>query len=280
MRCRDFITLLGGAAAGSLLFTALVLPAIATAQEKVRVPWHAGWVTQFDDTHANGDLDAKLFKPNGAAKSPVVVFMHGCGGLQMERVAHWGTFFAQRGVGLLMVDSDTTRNVKNACSDSGMPLVWIKRRADDAASALAWLTSQPHVNPDRIAIMGQSQGGLAELFALHDKIATASQFVAGVAMYPGCIRALNNKIQLAKPVLVLVGSEDAVAPAADCEALQAIQSDKSKLDIIAYPGAAHEFDNPVKPYLLFGKYKGGEDPASRSKAQTRVAQWIDMTLRR
>jgi dienelactone hydrolase len=266
--------------ARSLLLIALVLPTVATAQERVRAPWHAGWVTQFDDTHANGELDARLFKSSVAAKSPFVVFLHGCGGLQIERVAHWGKFFAQRGVGVLMVDSDTTRNVKNACSESGVPLVWIKRRADDAASALAWLTSQPYVDPDRIAIMGQSQGGAAELFALHDKVASASQFVAGLAMYPACIRALNNKIQLAKPVLVLVGSEDAVAPAAECEALQAIQSNKNNLDIVVYPGAAHEFDNPVKPYLLFGKYKGGEDPASRKKAQARVAQWIEMTLKR
>jgi len=264
----------------SLFLVALTLPAVATAQEKVRVPWHAGWVTQFDDTHANGDLDARLFRPSGAAKSPFVVFMHGCGGLQIERVAHWGIFFAERGVGMLMVDSNTTRSVKEVCSDSGAPLVWIKRRADDAASALTWLANQRYVNPDRIAIMGQSQGGGAELFALHVDIPTSSQFVAGLAMYPACNRALNNKIQLAKPVLVLVGSEDAVAPAANCEALQAIQPDRSKLDIIVYPGAAHEFDNPVKPYLLLGKYKAGEDAVSRSKAQTRVAQWIDISLKR
>jgi dienelactone hydrolase len=279
MRRRDFITLLG-AASGSLLLTALALPAIATAQEKVRVPWQAGWVIQFDDTHANGNLDASLFRPNSSAKSPFVVFMHGCGGLHMERVAHWGKFFAQRGVGVLMVDSDTTRNVKTACSEKGVPLEWIKRRADDAVSALAWLRTQPYVDLDRIAIMGQSQGGAAELFALHQNIPAASQFVAGLAMYPGCIRALNNKIQLAKPVLVLVGSEDMATPAADCEALRTIQSDKSKLDIVIYPGAAHEFDNPVKAYLLLGKYKAGEDAASRSKAQARVAQWIDMTLKR
>jgi len=261
----------------SLAFGALSMPVSALAQEKVRIPWRPGWVSQFDDTQTNGDLEARLFKPANAPKAPFVVFMHGCGGLQLERVAHWGKFFAQRGVGVLMVDSFTTRHVKSVCDRP--TLVWIKRRADDGASALAWLTMQPYVNPEKIAIMGQSQGGTAELFALHERIASAPQFVAGIAMYPACIRALSNKIQLAKPVLALIGSEDAAAPPANCEALQAAQSDKSMLDILIYPGAAHEFDNPVKPYLLLGNYKAGEDPTSRGKAQARIAQWIDMVLK-
>jgi dienelactone hydrolase len=62
------------------------------------------------------------------------------------------------------------------------------------------------------------------------------------------------------------------------QTLQAAQTDKGKLDLIVYAGAAHEFDNPVKPYLLFGKYKAGEHKASRENAQRRVAQWIEMFL--
>ena len=99
-------------------------------------------------------------------------------------------------------------------------------------------------------------------------------------MYPSCIWALNNDLHLAKPVLVLIGSEDAATLPANCESLQARQPDKGKLDLIVYPGAAHEFDNPVRSYLLLGKYKAGEEPTARAEAQARVAQWIEMVLKR
>jgi dienelactone hydrolase len=267
---RGMGTLLSG-----LLVGALMAP--ASAQEKVRFPWHPGWVSQFDAANSSGELVARLFRPVGTPKAPFAVFMHGCGGLQLERVSHWAKFFTQRGVGFLMVDSFSTRNVKSVCDNP--PLEWIKRRADDAASALAWLTTQPYVKSDRVAIMGQSQGGTALLFALSEEASTADAFVAGLAMYPACIRALNNNLRLSKPLLVLIGSEDTLTPPADCEALQARQPDKGKLDLIVYPGAAHEFDNPVKSFLFLGKYRDGEHPTSRAEAQARVAQWIETVLK-
>ena len=177
-----------------------------------------------------------------------------------------------------MVDSLATRNIRNACG-SALP-GFVRRRADDAASALQWLAAQPYAKPDRIAVMGQSQGGGAALFTLDERGAGAGGFVAGLAMYPGCIRALNSKVRLSKPVLVMVGSEDTAALPADCEALQAAQPDKGNLELIVYPGAVHEFDNPVRPYLLLGKYKGGEHAPSREKARARVAQWIETILKR
>ena len=115
------------------------------------------------------------------------------------------------------------------------------------------------------------------MFTLHEGTAGAGGFVAGLAMYSGC--KFPMKLRLAKPVLAMIGSEDNWTPAADCEALQAAQPDKSKLEIIIYPGAAHAFDNPVKPGLAFGKYKIGEHPASRDKARARAADWINSFLK-
>src|SRR5207248_10179237 len=106
----------------------------------------------------------------------------------------------------------------------------------------------------------------------------ARGFMGGVAMYPGC--KFGMKLRLAKPVLAMIGSDDNWTLAADCEALQAAQPDKSKLDLVVYPGAVHSFDNPVPPRLVFGKYKVGEHPASRDKARARVAEWINAVLKR
>jgi dienelactone hydrolase len=247
----------------------------AFAQEKVRLPWRPGLVNQFDENRPIGELEARLFKP-AVVHAPFVVFMHDCGGLDLARVLHWAKIFNRQNVGVLMVDSYATRKAKSICENA--PLQWIQRRADDAASALAWLSARPYVKTDRIAIMGQSQGGTAELFALNERASGAEGFVAGLAMYPACIRAVYNKVHLSTPVLVMVGAEDAVTPAADCAALKAAQPDQNKVDLIVYPGAAHEFDNPVKPYLFLGKYKAGEHPEGRSQAEARVGVWIDAVL--
>src|SRR5215471_7497713 len=130
-----------------LLIGRLSLPITAFAQDKIRFPWHPGWVNQFDETQAGGEIEGRLFKP-ATARAPFVVFMHGCGGLELARVSHWAKFFTQRGVGLLMADSYATRKEKNICENP--PLVWVQRRADDAVSARAWLASQPYVKSDRI----------------------------------------------------------------------------------------------------------------------------------
>jgi dienelactone hydrolase len=256
-----------------ILLGALSATASAVAQEDVRIPWRAGWLNEFTDGQASGELRAKLFRPAGAKPAPFVVFLHGCAGLNLQNQSHWAKFFAQRGVGFLMVDSFATRNTKNICEPGPQP--WGRRRADDATSALAWLAAQPYVKSDRIAVMGQSHGGSSALLALHDGTAGAGGFVAGLAMYPGC----NVKVRLAKPVLVMIGSEDNWTPPANCEALKAAQPDQSKLDIIVYPGGAHAFDNPVKPAMALGKYKVGEHPQSRDKARMRIAEWIDKVLK-
>jgi predicted peptidase len=197
-----------------LLVVPLFAPGSASAQEKVRFSWRPGWIDQFDDSHSGGEIEARLFRPAVSGEAPYVVFMHGCGGLALERVSHWAKFYNQRRVGFLMVDSLATRKVEKPCLSP--PPGWIRRRADDAASALEWLSAQPYVKTDRIAIMGQSQGGASTLLALHEGTAGARGFVGGIAMYPGCARANNNKVRLAKPVLVLIGSEDAATPPADC----------------------------------------------------------------
>ena len=174
-------TLLAG-----LLIGALSVPVSAVAQEKVRFPWHSGWIGQFDAAKTSGELVARLFRPV-SPKAPFVVFMHGCGGLQLERVSHWAKFFTQRGVGFMMVDSFSTRNVKSVCDNP--PLEWIKRRADDAASALAWLTMQPYVKSDRVAIMGQSQGTRLCFLHLVEELALQTRLLRGLQ----CIRHASGR---------------------------------------------------------------------------------------
>lgn len=254
-----------------------LLPSRAAAQQDVRIPWQGGWVKDFDEGVAAGELAAKLYRPTGDAPAPFVVFLHGCGGANTTLQGHWAEFFTQRGVGFLLVDSLSTRGVKSICNDSKNP--WARRRADDAMSALTWLRAQPFVKGDRIALMGQSHGGGSALLALHEGTARGRDFIAGLLMYPACAYGNAAKVQLARPTLVFIGDDDNWTPLAACETLKSSQRDPARLELVVMPGAAHSFDNPVKQALVFDKYRVGEHPPSRDKARARVAQWIDTVLK-
>jgi dienelactone hydrolase len=277
---RRFISASGVCAALALGF-ALALwgaasPAAAVEFEDVRIPWIGGRTEEFSDAAATGELTAKLVR-SAASPSPYVVFLHGCGGLHLDNVRHWADFFSRRGVGVLMVDSFTARGRQEACSEGGPQ--WSRRRADDAASALAWLRQQDFVRADRLALMGQSQGGTAVLLAAQKRAASSAQIVGAIAMYPACAGAVRNQMQFDKPLVVLMGDADTWTPAAACQELKALQEHPSAMELTVYPGARHSFDNPGVYRLALGKYPVGEHAASRDKARERVAQFIEQLMR-
>jgi dienelactone hydrolase len=253
-------------------------PGIAAAQESVKFPWKPGWTKEFYENQVEGALEGALFRPTGAPdKAPFVVFLHGCSGLDLPSRRHWGEFLAARGVGVLMVDSLAPRMVVNVCQEGQH---WVRRRADDASSALAWLKQQPYVRPDRIAVMGQSHGGAAALFALDQGNLPGDAFVGGIALYPGCAWAVAARVRIRKSTKILIGAEDNWTPAGDCQKLIDNQLDKTQIEMIVFPEAVHAFDNPAPVRLAYNKYKLGEHPASRDKARAIVAAWIDSALKR
>ena len=251
------------------------LPAQAVSFEDVRFPWQSVRVPQFSDEAAAGELTGKLAKPS-VTPAPFVIFMHGCGGLRLDGVEHWAEFYTKRGVGVLMVDSLTPRNRQEACGDGPQ---WSRRRADDVAAALNWVQSQPFVRPDRIALMGQSQGGTAVLLAAQRQAASSKSIVGAIAMYPACVFGVNGNAQFDKPFIVMVGEEDTWTPAGPCQELKTLQAEPSTMELTVYPGARHSFDNPGAYRMVQGKYPVGEHAASRDKARARVAQFIDQQLR-
>jgi dienelactone hydrolase len=255
-------------------FTAALGAPAAEPPMQVRFPWQPGLTRQFDANAAEGELVAWLFRA-GDAPTPFVIFLHGCGGLHLANVAHWAEFFRKHGVGVLMVDSLAPRATASAC-ESKEP--WLRRRADDAAAGLAWLTSQPFAKADRIALMGQSQGAGAALFALQEGRPTAGRLVAGFLLYPPCAAAVNAGVRLAKPVYVGIGDADNWTPASACEALRALQPD-GRMDLDIHAGAVHSFDNPVKPRVVLGRYNVGEHPAARDRVRERALQFVERHLR-
>ena len=178
-----------------------------------------------------------LAQPAGDGPFPAVVVLHGCGGfsaagsLQLaDQIKDWG-FVA------LMVDSFSPRGIASACGGSfiGQP--------GDAYAALRYLSRQPFVAPEGVAVLGNSMGGSSALYAVdRDLLAQyfKERFRAAVAYYPGCgIPA----VMLTAPALILIGEADDWTPAERCREMVAhVRPGSAPIALTVYPGAHHGFN--------------------------------------
>ena len=174
-------------------------------------------------------IQGYLTRPRGQGPFPAVVLLHSCLGLPADRqsiadlLAGWGYV-------ALFVDDFTTRGLKETCA------VDFSEGAADAFGALAYLARVSYVDATRIAAIGYSQGGDTAL----QLAASGAGFKAAAAFYPPCENQADAKLRL--PTLILIGREDDVTPAADCERLARGQG---QVKLIVYPGAYHLFDDPA-----------------------------------
>ena len=118
----------------------------------------------------------------------------------------------------LTVDSFATRGIKNACPQDAPRL--LLTRQGDALGALSYLSNLPFVDPQRIAVIGYSQGAMValQLASNHQAeifdVPRDRKFKAAVAYYPLCSVASE---ELIVPALIMIGELDDWTPATDCE---------------------------------------------------------------
>ncbi len=271
-----------------------MMSAAAAAQEKVRFASLDG-----KNDASPTELDGYLFRPaqiNGSY--PMVVFLHGCGGLIsstshkiMSREIDWAARLNAQGMGVLMVDSFTPRGSGEMCSRSGFKEWLYLRRPADAYGALAYLQRQPFVAKDRIGLIGWSNGGGATLFAIGRRSPgrpsdfTGPDFRAAVAFYPGSCNEhrLGADWTTSIPLLILVGGSDVWTPAGPCkEVAEHAVARGASVEFRAYPGAYHDFDWPGlkrRELIAYTTRDGvvpitGEDPAARADAIQRVEAFL------
>jgi len=174
---------------------------------------------------------------HGVERSPAVVVLHGCSGISSHstRIAdHLGSW----GYVALAVDSLGPRGIANRCTSSGYP-----EQAFDAYAALRYLAQQGFVDATRIAVLGQSMGGIATLYAVDRDMAAqyfTERFRAAIAYYPACFLP---KVSLTAPTLILIGESDDWSPAESCREMVAhAQPDSAPIALHVYPDAHHAFD--------------------------------------
>jgi dienelactone hydrolase len=107
-------------------------------------------------------------RPEGGARVPVVIMLHGCGGPRpftegMMRVAN------EAGAAVVLVDSFAPRRISRVAAFAtvctGAQLQG-RERAGDLYAAMAWVRAQSWADPERIVAMGWSHGGWTIMDAL------------------------------------------------------------------------------------------------------------------
>lgn len=198
---------------------------------------------------------------HGAEKKfPAVVALHGCGGLPADRAllsyprGRYVKMLADQGYGVLYVDSFTGRNTKEICSQTtATRRITEFTRRFDVYAALDWLATQPHVDAQRLAVLGWSHGGQTVLAAADRTEALVKnakvQPKALVAFYPGCRRFGEMwRYESVAPLYILTGALDNWTPPAPCrdlvDKLRRHQPDQI-VKYIEYPDSHHGFDSPL-----------------------------------
>lgn len=249
------------------------------------------------------EISGLLFRPSGAGPFPAVVMLHGCAGMVSKsgrlkrRPTFWARWLVEHGYAALLVDSFSRRGLGSICGIAERPIHPDRERPFDAYGGLAYLQRLTFIIPERIGLMGWSNGAMTLLWTLRrgarQRPATLGHdFRAAVAFYPGCVKLNRNPYASDRPILLQVGAADDWTPAAPCQRLVAEANRRGgRMEIDAYPGAYHSFDDPALPIrtiitrnaALQGGKKTvhiGTDIAARSAAISRVDRFLESHLGR
>src|SRR6202020_2166324 len=103
-------------------------------------------------------LSGQLLLPGGNGPFPVVIVLHGCGGVAPNETL-WADRLNGWGYAALILNSLASRHVPSVCPAAYQPLVTAIDRAGDVMNAAAWLRTVPSVDGARIGVLGLSHGG-------------------------------------------------------------------------------------------------------------------------
>ena len=270
---------------------ALILAATAFAAPLAAAPAPAP--EQVEIVHEGTKLKGYLYRPQGNGPFPAIVALHNCDGLAGQRTPFarryrdWGERFVVAGYVVLFPDSFGARNLGPQCN-TGRSLRSGRERVVDAEAARHWLQQQDYVAADRVSLIGWANGAVAALWTVRPRMAKKDDkpdFRSAIAFYPGCRRLRDTAWSARMPTLILIGAKDDWTPANACEQMVAgARGRTARASIRVYPGAYHDFDHPDLPLQQrngvvlstggSGRVHVGSDPAARTDALRRVAEWL------
>jgi dienelactone hydrolase len=205
-----------------------------------------------------------LFLPASTTSNhatPAVVMLHGSAGMVYER-AKYGPQLASMGIAVLLVETYNSRRDLATSFINRVLHITETMFVADAYAALHYLAEHPEIDPHHIALAGFSYGGMAAEYALYAQMADAlspngPRFVGHVAFYAPCIARFANSRTTGAPLLMLYGTGDElIRPTRCAKVADDMRAGGSQVEIIAYPGAVHQWDGGM-PRGLIGRQLAG-----------------------
>ncbi len=289
----------------ALLFAALLVLAVASPALAFRItdPWPDPAQVQgvrrevvafpssdpfvpADIGHApRRSVSALLFLPADAAPdhaTPAVVMLHGSAGMIDDR-AIYGPQLAAMGIAVLLVETyDSRRDLATTFIERVLHITETMFVAD-AYGALRYLASRPEIDARRVVLTGFSYGGMATEYAMYAQIADAlapggPYFAGHVAFYAPCIARFADSRTTGAPLLMLYGAEDELIRPTRCAEVAAdLRQGGSRVEIIAYPGAVHQWDGGMSRRLIGRQLAGCRFRVERSGTVRDQATYLPMS---
>ena len=192
----------------------------------------------------------------GAGRLPVVVLMHGSGGMG-PNIQMWSGELNAMGISTFAIDGFTGRGLTSTSANQA--LLGRLNFILDIYRSLDILARHPRVDPARIALMGFSRGGQAALYASLKRFhkmwnKSGVQFAAYMPFYPDCMTTYIGDTDVAdRPIRIFQGAADDYNPVAPCKAFVArLKAAGHDVELTEYPNVWHAFDNPLgkgKPFI-------------------------------
>jgi dienelactone hydrolase len=190
----------------------------------------------------------------GAGRLPVVVMMHGSGGVSGVSEA-WVHTFNGMGISTFVIDGFSGRGL--TATSTNQALLGRLNFIVDIFHALDILAKHPRVDPDRIVLMGFSRGGQAALFATLNRFQklwnkSGLQFAGYIPFYPDCATTYNSDTEIVdRPIRIFHGAPDDYNPVASCETYVArLKQAGHDVVLTEYPDSPHGFDSGLFGFNL------------------------------
>jgi len=222
-----------------------------------------------------GPIPGVLRLPAGNGPFPAVILLHGCNG-PFTGMPDWAYRLNAWGYAVLMPDSMTPRGVKTVCDPAEQPKVTPWDRVGDIGAAATWLRTRPEIEPERIAVLGLSHGGMTAALAVQAPYVGIG-LRAAVDYYGPCY---EPRLQGPGPLLVLAGeADDWGDPAARCKAYGRELRPDQRFEIHTYPGVVHAFDSGPKTRTMFSGHALAYDKAAAEDSFIRVRAFLDREVK-
>jgi dienelactone hydrolase len=196
-------------------------------------------------------IGAELRFPQGAkGKLPVVVLLHGSGGIN-GRDELWAKHFNEMGVASLIIDSFSNRGIVGTSNNQA--LLGRYNMIVDAYRGLEMLAAHPRIDGSRVAVMGFSRGGQAALNSSLKRFqqfwGAGHRFAAHIPLHASCSATLIGDTELTgAPVRQHHGMADDLVTVAPCRPyFERMRAAGHDVALIEYPDAPHHYDNPLGP---------------------------------